>query len=91
MTCHSIVLYKASIFTHGCFYRNMGVKMMSMFGSVTDAQVFSRELTDLEMIEMTGCRFDRYRNEESSFVCLLNQNLPHWRYPQLGGRDLEPD
>ena len=31
--------------------------MMSMFGSVTDAQVFSRELTDREMIEMTDCRF----------------------------------
>ena len=42
--------------------------MMSMYGSVTDVQVFSRELTDLEMIEMTGCRFDRYRNEELSFV-----------------------
>ena len=30
--------------------------MMSMFGSVTDVQVFSRELTDLEMEGMTGCR-----------------------------------
>ena len=31
--------------------------MMSMYGSVTDVQVFSRELTDLEMEEMTGCRW----------------------------------
>ena len=30
--------------------------MMSMFGSVTDAQVFSRELSDQEMIDITGCR-----------------------------------
>ena len=30
--------------------------MMSMFGSVTDAQVFSRELSDQEMMDMTGCR-----------------------------------
>ena len=30
---------------------------MSMYGSVTDVQVFSRELTDLEMEEMTGCRW----------------------------------
>ena len=50
-------LLKASIFTHGCFYRDQGVKYMSMYGSVTDVQVFSRELTDLEMEEMTGCRW----------------------------------
>ena len=31
--------------------------MMSMFGSVTDAQVYSRELSDQEMIEITDCRF----------------------------------
>ena len=31
--------------------------MMSMYGSVTDVQVFSRELTDLEMEGMTGCRW----------------------------------
>ena len=30
---------------------------MSMFGSVTDAQVFSRELTDKEMMDITGCRW----------------------------------
>lgn len=30
--------------------------MMSMFGSVTDAQVFGRELSDGEMIDITGCR-----------------------------------
>ena len=48
---------QASIFTHGCFYRNVGNSMMmSMFGSVTDAQVFSRELSDQEMIDITGCR-----------------------------------
>ena len=27
-----------------------------MYGSVTDVQVFSRELTDQEMEGMTGCR-----------------------------------
>ena len=30
---------------------------MSMYGSVTDVQVYSRELTDLEMEGMTGCRW----------------------------------
>ena len=29
---------------------------MSMYGHVTDAQVFSRDLTDQEMIDITNCR-----------------------------------
>ena len=29
---------------------------MSMYGSVTDAQVFSRELSDQEMVDITSCR-----------------------------------
>ena len=31
---------------------------MSMYGSVTDAQVFSRELSDLEMVDMTTCKYE---------------------------------
>ena len=29
---------------------------MSMYGSVTDAQVFSRELSSQEMVDITSCR-----------------------------------
>ena len=29
---------------------------MSMYGSVTDAQVFSRELSTEEMVDITSCR-----------------------------------
>ena len=47
---------QASIFTLGCFYRDQGVKFMSMYGSVTDGQVFSRELSVEEMVEVTSCR-----------------------------------
>ena len=44
------------MFTFGCYYRNSGSKFMSMYGSVTDAQVFSRELSDKEMVDMTTCK-----------------------------------
>ena len=47
---------QASIFTLGCYYRNSGTAFMSMYGSVTDAQVFSRELSDQEMVDMTTCK-----------------------------------
>ena len=47
---------QAGIFTLGCHYRNREVKYMSMYGSVTDAQVFSRELSTEEMVEVTSCR-----------------------------------
>ena len=40
----------------GCFYRKEEVKYMSMYGSVTDAQVFSRELSTEEMVDITSCR-----------------------------------
>ena len=56
MNIEKFIIIKASIFTFGCFYRNMGAKFMSMYGSVTDAQVFGRELTDQEMIDITSCR-----------------------------------
>ena len=53
----SRIAKQAGIFTLGCFYRDQeNTKFMSMFGSVTDAQVFSRELTDNEMVEWTTCR-----------------------------------
>ena len=49
-------LCQASTFTLGCYYRNGGTGFMSMYGSVTDAQVFSRELSDQEMVDMTTCK-----------------------------------
>ena len=45
------------MFTLGCHYRNREVKYMSMYGSVTDGQVFSRELSSKEMVEITSCRY----------------------------------
>ena len=49
---------QAGIFTLGCFYKNhQEVEFMSMYGSVTDAQVFSRELSDQEMVDITSCRW----------------------------------
>ena len=47
---------QATIFTLGCYYRNTGSLYMSMYGSVTDAQVFSRELSDQEMFDVTTCK-----------------------------------
>ena len=56
----------AGIFTLGCFYRDQdNTKFMSMYGSVTDAQVFSRELTDKEMVEWTSCRSASIPSESS--------------------------
>ena len=52
------IVLQAEIFTLGCFYRDEGVKFMSMYGSVTDAQVFSRELSHKEMADITSCRHE---------------------------------
>ena len=49
-------ILQATIFTLGCYYRNTGSLYMSMYGSVTDAQVFSRELSDQEMFDVTTCK-----------------------------------
>ena len=51
---------QAGIFTLGCFYKNhQEVEFMSMYGSVTDAQVFSRELSNQDMVDITSCRSDK--------------------------------
>ena len=47
---------RATIFTLGCYYREGGSGFMSMYGSVTDAHMFSRELTDQEMMDFTTCQ-----------------------------------
>ena len=44
-----------NIFTLGCMYWNRVNKYMTMLGSITDAQVFSRILEDDEMIGFTTC------------------------------------
>ena len=46
--------------TLGCYYRNTGVGFMSMYGSVTDTQVFSRGLSVQEMVDITTCRSQLY-------------------------------
>ena len=46
--------------TLGCYYRNTGVGFMSMYGSVTDTQVFSRGLSVQEMVDITSCRSQQY-------------------------------
>ena len=45
-----------NIFTLGCMYWNRVNKYMTMLGSVTDAQVFSRILEEEEMISFTTCK-----------------------------------
>ena len=45
----------ANIFILGCMYWQRVSKYMSMLGSITDAQVFSRILEDDEMIGFTTC------------------------------------
>ena len=46
---------RGNIFTLGCMYWNRVNKYMTMIGSVTDAQIFSRNLQDEEMIAYTKC------------------------------------
>ena len=46
----------AKVLTLGCLYRTVGTMKMSMFGSVTDAQVFNRGLKDEEMESITSCK-----------------------------------
>ena len=41
----------------GCFYESTGTtKYQSMYGRISDVQMFSRVLTDMELIEITGCK-----------------------------------
>ncbi|XP_023333066.1 uncharacterized protein LOC111704908 [Eurytemora carolleeae] len=40
----------------GCAWRPIFSGYMSMYGKVTDMQIFSRILTDEEMMEITGCK-----------------------------------
>ena len=47
---------RASIFTLGCMYWNSVNQYMAMYGSVTDAQVFGRALTEQEMVGVTSCK-----------------------------------
>ena len=58
----------------GCFYRNEEVKFMSMYGSVTDAQVFSRELSVEEMVDFTTCRSVMV-NTSSNHVSMVTAGL----------------
>ena len=46
--------------------------MMSMFGSVTDAQVFNRELSDQEMIDITACRSANDKQGQITIRCGRN-------------------
>ena len=39
----------------GCFYRTSGAGYQSMYGRVTDVQIFGTILSDLEMEKITGC------------------------------------
>ena len=48
----------ADILTLGCLYRTYGTMYMSMYGSVTDGQVFGRTLQDKEMEDITSFNSD---------------------------------
>jgi hypothetical protein len=45
----------ADILTLGCFQPTDGTMYMSMYGSVTDGQVFSRTLEENQMEDITSC------------------------------------
>jgi hypothetical protein len=40
----------------GCFYRTSGTDYQSMYGRVTDVQIFGSVLSDVELEEITGCQ-----------------------------------
>ena len=62
---------------------------MSMYGSVTDAQVFSRELSDQEMVDMTSCKLESKQTKKTSKIFLLySKEVPDRRYHQLGKRGM---
>ena len=86
--CKRFIVFQAGIFTLGCFYRNQEVKFMSMYGSVTDAQVFSRELSSQEMVDITSCRSGELHCASRAHDCV--QILPARRHHQLGPGALEP-
>ena len=44
---------------------------MSMYGSVTDAQVFSRELSDQEMVDMTSCKLESKQTKNTLNICSI--------------------
>ena len=51
--------YTATFVGLGCLYRTTyGIMYASMYGSVTDGQVFGRTLEDEEMEEITSCKSD---------------------------------
>ena len=74
---------------------------MSMYGSVTDAQVFSRELSVEEMVDITSCRstYDPQRTFLSlallgawdSELKIIIQVIPEGRHHPLGQGALEPE
>ena len=68
---------RGNIFTLGCMYWNRVNKYMTMMGSVTDAQIFSRNLQDEEMIAYTEC------SKKVNFVILgsnENENYSAFKY-----------
>ena len=56
----------------GCYYRPIGkTKYQSMYGRITDVQIFSRLLSENEMEEISGCK----RREEGD---LLSWDATQW-------------
>ena len=61
---------------------------MSMYGSVTDAQVFSRELSDQEMVDMTSCKLVSKEAKNTLKYFFYSKEVPERRYHQLGKRGM---
>ena len=55
----------------GCLYRRGGLGYMSMYGIVTDLQIFSRVLSESEMEQITGC--DQYMKGD-----IVNMEETEW-------------
>ena len=43
----------------GCFYRTSGAGYQSMYGRVTDVQIFGKILSNLDMEKITGCQITK--------------------------------
>ena len=65
---------------------------MSKYGSVTDGQVFSRELSSKEMVDITSCRYVLLYNLHSDQLEIAFQTffqiLPPGGHHQLGQRSM---
>ena len=64
---------------------------MSMYGSVTDAQVFSRELSDQEMVDMTSCKYEQSIDNINKLLHYVSSAMHYFFYISQFRRFLQGD